>query len=291
MSSVGPASDRIVRQEAPIDTDTGPPLKTERLLIITAHPDDESFAAAATAARYSAEGRTVALATLTGGGGSVWCEKDPDDLRALTDVRRAELTCAAKLLGIGPLFMLDYPDGTLSRIASNASLRSRIRTDFDRMRHKGGAESDSMLKPRDRLVADLLRIVRRVRPQVMMTFGPDGLMGGHPDHRATNRLVRRVWQAAQQEDPPPRRLYYLTAPSFTVKADNLPTPPRITTHVYVRGFQDRKREAFECYASQRHERGRLERFIQGQGDWEVFSRADGPRNRLDNTGLEADLFT
>jgi LmbE family N-acetylglucosaminyl deacetylase len=261
------------------------------LLIITAHPDDESFAAAATAARYSAEGRTVALATLTGGGGSMWCGKDPDDLRSLTEVRRAELTCAAKLLGIGPLFMLDYPDGALSQIASYSSLRTRVRTNLDRIRHRGAEETGSVQKPRDRLVADLLRIGRRVRPQVIVTFGPDGLMGGHPDHRATHRLVRLLWQAAQHEDPPPRKLYYLTATSSTVKADNLPTPPRITTHVYVRGFQDRKREAFECYASQRHERGRLERFIQGQGDWEVFSRADGPQNRLDSTGLEADLFT
>jgi LmbE family N-acetylglucosaminyl deacetylase len=280
----------MVRQGAQIDTDPGISLKPERLLIITAHPDDEAFAAAATAARYAQEGRTVALATLTGGGGSVWCGKDPDDLRSLSEVRRAELACAAARLGIGPVFMLDYPDGSLSRIASNPSLRSRVRTNLDRISHRRGEPPLSMQKPRDRLLADLLRITRCVRPQVMLTFGPDGLMGGHADHRATHRLVRLVWQAAQQEEPAPRKLYYLTASAATAKADNLPRPPPITTHVYVREFQDRKREAFECYASQRHERARLERFIKGQGDWEVYSRAAGPASRPDSTGLETDLF-
>ena len=147
-----------------------------------------------------------------------------------------------------------------------------------------------MVVPRDRLVGDLLRIVRYVRPQVILTFGPDGLMGGHQDHRATHRLVRLAWEAAKQEDPRPQKLYYLTAPPLTVKTDKLPRPPRVTTHVFVREFQDRKRQAFDCYASQRHERGRLERFIQGQGDWEVFSLGNGQAARLDGTGLEVDLF-
>lgn len=247
-----------------------------RLLIILAHPDDESFAVAATAARYASEGHTVALATLTAGGAGVWCGKDVNDERPLTDVRRTELACAARALGIAPLFVLDYPDGALDKIAPPVRTR--------------GAATASLATPGERVVVDLLRIVGRVRPEVVVTFGPEGLMRGHRDHRATHRFVRSAWAAARAREPTLRKLYYLTATRPTAAALRLPGPPRVTTHVFVRDFQTRKREAFDCYVSQRHARARVERFIATQGDWEVFSLADGRAGPVDAAGLETDLF-
>jgi LmbE family N-acetylglucosaminyl deacetylase len=251
-------------------------LEPRRLLIILAHPDDESFAVAATAARYASEGHVVALATLTAGGSGVWCGKHVNDERSLTDVRRAELACAAKALGIASLFVLDYPDGALDKIASP-------------VRTSGGA-TGSPSTPGERVVSDLLRIVGQVRPQVVVTFGPEGLMRAHPDHRATHRLVRAAWPAARAQEPTLRKLYYLTATRSTVAALGLPRPPPVTTHVFVRDFQARKREAFGCYVSQRHARARVERFIATQEDWEVFSLADGRPGPADAAALELDLF-
>jgi LmbE family N-acetylglucosaminyl deacetylase len=262
----------------------------DRLLIVLAHPDDETFAIAATAARYAEEGRTVALVTLTAGGAGVWCNKPSEDPRALTAVRREELTCASRVLGIAPLVNLDYPDGALTKIAPPTPAQHWIQQGVRFLQSETPATAAAMLQPLDLLMADLLGILRRVRPEVVVTFGPDGLMGGHPDHRATHRLVRLAWQLAQREDSPPRKLYYLSAPPSTVVADRLPRPPRVTTHVFVRDFQARKRQAFACYASQSHEQGRLDRFIHGQGDWEVFSLAEGPPGPKDESGLEADLF-
>ncbi len=265
-------------------------LNPDRLLIVLAHPDDETFAVAATAARYAEEGRTVALVTLTAGGGGVWCNKNPEDPRVLTAVRRDELACATRVLGIAPLFNLDYPDGALSKIAPPTTVQHRIQQGARLLLSRTAATAGTMLQPLDLLMADLVGALRRVRPQVVVTFGPDGLMGGHPDHRATHRLVRLAWQGALREDSPPRKLYYLSAPQSTVVADRLPKPPPVTTHVWVREFQARKRQAFACYASQSHEQGRLDRFIHGQGDWEVFSLAEGKPGPKDQSGLEVDLF-
>jgi LmbE family N-acetylglucosaminyl deacetylase len=255
----------------------GPPLL--RLLIILAHPDDESFAVGATAARYASEGHMVALATLTPGGAGVWCGKDVNEARLLTEVRRREMACAAHALGIAPLFVLDYPDGALAQIAP--PLRA---TCFPPRR------ADAPPAPGERAVSDLLRIIGRVRPEVIVTFGPEGLMRGHPDHRATHRLVRFAWPAARAQEPALRKLYYVTATRSTARALGLPRPPRVTTHVFVRDFQQRKRAAFGCYASQAHARARVDRFIATQQDWEVFSLAEGRPGPTDPAGLEPGLF-
>lgn len=267
------------------------PSSAERVLIVLAHPDDEIFALAATAARYVREGRTVAMVTLTSGGGGVWCGKEPEDPRSLTEVRRAELMCAANALGIEPLFIFDYPDGGLWRIAQAAAMKTRIARHVRRLVAKAHAvDEPSVMPPRSRLLDDVIGVIRSVRPQVIVSFGPEGLMGGHPDHRATHSLVRLAWRASRDEASPPRKLYYLSAPLGTVVADRLPRPPRITTHVYVRDFQACKLQAFSCYASQSHERGRLEHFLRWQGDWEVFSLAEGDLGPRDRHGLEVDLF-
>ena len=100
--------------------------------------------------------------------------------------------------------------------------------------------------------------------------------------------MRLAWQSARLEERP-RKLYYLMATPATIAADRLPTPPLVTTHVFVRESAP-KRLAFDCYASQRYARARLDRFIDSQGDWEVFSLADGRLGLLDATGLELDLF-
>ena len=262
----------------------------DSLLIVLAHPDDEIFAVAATAARYAEEGRTVAMVTLTAGGAGVWCNKHPEDPRALTAVRRDELARAGRVLGIAPLFTFDYPDGALSKIAPPTTVQRGIQHGVRVLLSRPTPAAESMLQPPDLLMADLVGVLRRVRPQVIVTFGPDGLMGGHPDHRATHRLVRLAWQLAQREDSPPRKLYYLSATPSTVVADRLSKPPPVTTHVWVREFQARKRQAFACYSSQSHEQGRLDRFIHGQGDWEVFSLADGKAGPRDQSDLEVDLF-
>jgi LmbE family N-acetylglucosaminyl deacetylase len=158
-----------------------------RLMAVLAHPDDESLGFGGTFAKYAAEGVHVALVMATRGERG-WTG-DPDanpGLAILGQIREAELRAAATALGIERLTFLDQIDGELAR-----------------------AESGPLL---DRTVAE----IRAFRPQVVVTFGPDGAYG-HPDHIAISQLATTaVMLAADPEYPvigdvepvQVRKLYY-----------------------------------------------------------------------------------
>ena len=130
-----------------------------RLMAILAHPDDESLGLGGTLARYAAEGIHVALVTATRGERGWRGEPDADPgLTAVGQIREAELRSAATALGIDRLTFLDQIDGELAQ-----------------------AESGPVLA---RIVAE----IRAFRPQVVVTFGPDGAYG-HPDHIAISQLA------------------------------------------------------------------------------------------------------
>jgi LmbE family N-acetylglucosaminyl deacetylase len=135
------------------------------LLFCFAHPDDESFLAGGTICRYVAEGCHVGLAVATlGEAGKVGdppvCA--PEDL---PQVREKELREAAAILGVASLHLLGYRDRELS-----------------------GA-------PPDRIRAQLIDIIRGERPQVVVTFDPNGA-NMHPDHIAISRFTPDAVAAA-----------------------------------------------------------------------------------------------
>jgi len=130
-----------------------------RLMAILAHPDDESLGFGGTLAKYAAEGIHVALVTATRGERGWRGEPDADPgLTAVGQIREAELRSAATALGIDRLTFLNQIDGELAQ-----------------------AESGPVLA---RIVAE----IRAFRPQVVVTFGPDGAYG-HPDHIAISQLA------------------------------------------------------------------------------------------------------
>src|SRR5262249_20331306 len=123
------------------------------------HPDDESLGVGATLARYAAEGVEVTLITATRGQrGWFGDPAENPGLDALGQVRESELRAAAAELGVRELVMLDYVDG-----------------EFD--------QADP-----EEVTCELVAHLRRVRPQVVVTFGPDGGYG-HPDHIAISQLT------------------------------------------------------------------------------------------------------
>jgi LmbE family N-acetylglucosaminyl deacetylase len=128
-----------------------------RLMAILAHPDDETLGNGATLARYAAEGVEVTLVTATRGQRGWFGEPDANPgLTALGQLREAELESAARALGLREVVLLDYVDG-----------------EFDT------ADGDDV-------VCQLVAHIRRVRPQVVLTFGLDGAYG-HPDHMAISQ--------------------------------------------------------------------------------------------------------
>ena len=138
---------------------------TRRLLFIFAHPDDESFGVAGIARMYADSGAEIALVTATRGnegraGEPPICSRE--DLPAL---REAELRRAAALLGIGHLYVLDYLDKRLTEA------------------------------PPDKIRRELIEIIRRHRPQIAVTFDPNGA-SQHSDHIAISRFAMDAIVAA-----------------------------------------------------------------------------------------------
>lgn len=137
-----------------------------RLMGVLAHPDDESLGIGGVLARYAAEGVETHLVTATRGekGRFRQGEPRPDD-REVGRVREGELRAAARELGVRDVTVLDYVDRELSA-ADPAGVVGRI-------------------------VAQ----IRRVRPDVVVTFDPNGAYG-HPDHIAICQLTTAAVVAA-----------------------------------------------------------------------------------------------
>jgi mycothiol S-conjugate amidase len=151
------------------------------LLTIHAHPDDESSKGAGAVARYAAEGVHAVLVCCTGGeeGDILNPAMDTPDVRAnLTDVRRRELEAAAKIIGYDELIMLGYRDSGMPGTPANEDPGSFARADL------GEA------------VGRLVTIIRRVRPQVVVTYPEDQQGYPHPDHLRVHEVTFPAVDAA-----------------------------------------------------------------------------------------------
>ena len=137
-----------------------------KLMCILAHPDDESLGAGGILARYAAEGIETYLVTATRGErGWYGPAEDYPGPDALGRQREAELRAATTVLGVRDLTILDYHDGELHQADPAKAIR--------------------------KIVAEL----RRIRPQVVVTFDPNGAYG-HPDHIAICQLATAAVVAA-----------------------------------------------------------------------------------------------
>jgi LmbE family N-acetylglucosaminyl deacetylase len=194
----------------------------ERALVIVAHADDIEFGIAGTVARWTDAGAHVTYCIVTDSSSG---SNEPDmDLAALIETRRTEQLAAAAVVGVTDVRFLDYRDGT---VVPTLDLRR-----------------------------DLTRIVRAVRPQVVVTFDPrtfytpDLSYINHPDHRAVGEAAlyavfpcaetRPIFPELLAEGLEPHkveRLYMVLS-----EADNLV--------VDVTPVIDRKIEALACHESQ-----------------------------------------
>ena len=159
-----------------------------KLMCLFAHPDDESLGTGGLLAKYGAEGVETFVVTATRGQYGWHGRPDPDPgPEAFGRYREAELRAAAAVLGVREVSVLDYVDGDLDQANPAA------------------------------VMGLLAAHLRRLRPQVVVTFGPDGSYG-HPDHIAICQfatgatLLAADPQAAVPGDLLPHRvskLYYM----------------------------------------------------------------------------------
>jgi N-acetyl-1-D-myo-inositol-2-amino-2-deoxy-alpha-D-glucopyranoside deacetylase len=172
-----------------------------RLLLVHAHPDDESIGTGATMARYAAEGARVTLVTCTLGElGEIippslahLAEGDQGGGARLGEYRIGELAAACAELGVTDHRFLGGPgrwrDSGMMGTAGNDDPRCFWRADVDQ-----AAQA-------------LLDVIREVRPRVLVTYDANGFYG-HPDHIQAHRVA---WRAFQQAGPSGPAKFYATA--------------------------------------------------------------------------------
>jgi N-acetyl-1-D-myo-inositol-2-amino-2-deoxy-alpha-D-glucopyranoside deacetylase len=164
-----------------------------RLLLVHAHPDDESINNGATMAKYAAEGVLVTLVTCTRGElGEVippdlgYLEKDPE---ALAERRTTELAAAMEALGVTDHRFLGSPHVRFrdSGMVYDERGRAVAPPDMDvgAFAHVPVDEAASHLEP----------VIRQVRPQVVVTYEPGGGYG-HPDHVHAHKVAMRAVELA-----------------------------------------------------------------------------------------------
>jgi len=149
------------------------PNRPPALLAVLAHPDDETYRAGGTLALLARRGVRVHLLCATRGEAGI-PEMSPDEAGR---VRQAELECACRALGIEPPRFLDYQDGTLAQVDE------------------------------EQAIEQVVRAVRELRPQVLLTWPPDGV-SGHPDHVAVSRWTGEAFRRASD----PLALYHIVVP-------------------------------------------------------------------------------
>jgi LmbE family N-acetylglucosaminyl deacetylase len=132
------------------------------LLAVFAHPDDESLVAGGTLARYASEGWRTALLCATRGEWGPISDYELADYENLGEVREREVRAACEVLGVSWLRFLDLDDGGVEAVL--------------------GAEEEAAT------LEKIVRAIRELRPQIVITFGPDGLYG-HADHIAIGQLT------------------------------------------------------------------------------------------------------
>src|SRR5436190_13479802 len=126
---------------------------------VYAHPDDETFSGGGTFAKYAAAGARMTLYCATDGDAGKTSSLGPMTKEALGKIRRAELSAAATALGFAVVESAGHSDGGLGHMDQQV------------------------------LIAEIVRHVRRERPQVIVTFGPEGAPNTHPDHRIVSRAT------------------------------------------------------------------------------------------------------
>jgi LmbE family N-acetylglucosaminyl deacetylase len=258
-----------------------------KLLAVFPHPDDETLGLGSTLARYSAEGIETYLVCATRGERGWFDSEGPDPgFEGVARIREAELRCAAEHLGLHEVCFLDYMDGDVDQA-----------------------------KPQQ-IIAKIVTQIRRIRPQVVVTFSPDGAYG-HPDHIALSQFTNAALMCAADpgfaNDEHPHRIskfYYMIDSVEVVTAANeafggismdvdgvtrhhVGWPDwQITTWLDNNHYADRVRRAIHCHKSQLPGYGPIAEWtaeevarVFGIGHfYRAFSLVNGGRH------AEADLF-
>jgi LmbE family N-acetylglucosaminyl deacetylase len=202
-----------------------------KLLCITAHPDDEAGAFGGTLLLYHERGVETYVVCMTAGTAARNRGRTRSD-EELATLRRAEFAASCRVLNVTFGEVLDYPDGKLDRIDLYQA------------------------------VGELVLRIRQIRPQVIITFGPDGGLTGHIDHAMAGIFATMAFEWAGRPDRYPQQLEHGLTPHRVQKLyhhtadfllpDRPPiAPPTVTARIEIGQERlDKKVEAFEQHTTQ-----------------------------------------
>ncbi len=201
-----------------------------RLLCITAHPDDEAGGFGGTLLHYRTRGVETHVICLTPGQAAThrgFAKSDQD----LAEIRRREFLASCEILRVSDAQVLDYHDGQLDR------------------------------QEIPRVVGDLSERVRRIRPHVLLTFGPEGAITAHPDHSMASVFATLAYHWAGRTNRFPeqltdglrpyrvQKLYYGTA-GFTLPERQPVSLAPSSAVIDIAPFLEEKIRAFKAHATQ-----------------------------------------
>lgn len=206
------------------------------LMAVLAHPDDESLGVGGTLAKYASEGVDVFVVTATRGEGGRFHTHRPGDQQhpgaeALGQIREAELRAAAAVLGVREVSFLDYRDQCLDR----ANTRE--------------------------VIGRIVREVRRVRPDVVLTFGPDGAYG-HPDHISISQFCTAALVSAADA-------------GFATDGDGAASKPHAVSKLYFIAWPDATWAAYQtAFKKLTSLVDGVERYVTPWPDWAITTVID-----------------
>ncbi|MGO9558130.1 MAG: PIG-L deacetylase family protein [Acidimicrobiales bacterium] len=215
------------------DEEATPETVPTSALVVVAHPDDVDFGAAGTVATWTALGCRVTYCIVTDGAAG---SADPKvDLSTLVSTRQREQREAGRVVGVDDVEYLGYPDG--------------------------------QLEPTLEVRRDISRVIRRVRPDRVITQSPERnferIRASHPDHLAAGEAtLRAVYPDARNPFAHPELLEVGYEP-FEVPEVWLMTAPHADRVVDITDVFDRKIAALRCHVSQLSDPVGVATFVRG----------------------------
>jgi LmbE family N-acetylglucosaminyl deacetylase len=220
-----------------------------RLVVIFAHPDDESFGFGGLLAAFADAGFESTYIVGTRGEVGEILVPGLATRETLGDVRELELRAALKILGVSDVRFLGFRDSGMAGTPDNDDPRAYINQDVDVVAS---------------IVAD---IIVEKRPTIVLTYGPDGIYG-HPDHIMAHKVGTAAVLKAGERGWRTPSLYYSAASRERIKrmaarpdGPFARTPPdvletfgtphdQITTWMDITSYRERKLAALRAHRSQ-----------------------------------------
>jgi len=227
-----------------------PDAEVERVLVVTAHPDDCDFGASGTLATWSAQGIAITLCVVTDGDAGGF---DPEVPRSdIPRIRRAEQQSAAAFWGAKEVVFLGYRDGELT-----------VSHDLRR---------------------DISRVIRQVRPHRMVIQSPDRnwerIQASHPDHLAAGEAaIQAVYPDARNPFAHTSLLADEDLEAWTVDEVWVMAGPQPDHTIDITDTFGAKLAALRAHESQTAHMDDLEELIRGWGEM-IAQRFGLPEGRL-----------